>query len=244
MTMRESLIGRTLGRVVCVGIALGMFSLVLVQEARAQTPRKTWRLDDHKKTLSPGKAFGKWDMEKIAPVFGSGEQTFFQFVHDGEDKHYIHLKSGKNNSFSVGLGEKFEVKDWPELEWEWRVTVLPTGGDVRVKERDDQAGSICLIVNPGLFGFKSMCYLWENGGPKDKPLVSTKREDSRYLILRSKAEDGAGEWKKEKRNILADFKRVFGKDPDDTAIIGMQIDSDSTTSAGEVFYRNIVLHGP
>ncbi len=101
---------------------------------------------------------------------------------------------------------------------------------------------MCLIVNPGLFGFKTLCYLWENEGPKDKPLTSTKRDDSRYLILRTKAEDGMGEWKKEQRNLLTDYKRVFGKAPDDKAIVGMQIDSDSTESAAEAFYRNIVLH--
>lgn len=205
---------------------------------------KQWRLDDFKKTLPPGDAYGKWGMKKISPLFGSGDSTFFQFVHNSPEEHYIHLKSGDDNSFSLGLQEEFQLADWPVLEWEWKVTRLPKGGDVRVEARDDQAGSICVIVNPGLFGFKSLCYIWENEGPKDKKLTSTKREDSQYLILRTGAEDGTGKWYKERRDILKDFIRVFGKPPEKKAIIGMQIDSDSTESAAEVFYRNIVLRRP
>ena len=131
------------------------------------------------------------------------------------------------------------MKDYPILEWEWKVTKLPKNGDVRVKARDDQAGSICVIVNPGLIGFDSMCYLWENEGPKDFPLISTKRNASRYLILRTGKEDGTGKWYKQRRNILKDYIRVFKKKPKKKAIIGMQIDSDSTESSAEVYYRNI-----
>lgn len=227
-----------------VVLALGLIPASGVNAQKKTAQSKTWRLDDFDKTHSEGDTYGKWDLEKISPVFGSGESTFFQFVHEGDDKHYIHLKSGKNNSFSVGLKDPFEVADWPVMSWEWKAVVLPKNGDVRVEAHDDQAGSICLIVNPGLFGFKSLCYLWENDGPMDQPITSTKRDDSRYLILRTKSKDGVGQWKKENRNVLADYRRVFGEVPDEKAIIGMQIDSDSTESAGEIFYRNIVLSRP
>lgn len=209
--------------------------------AAGKNEKKEWRLDDFTKTLPAGKTYGKWDLQKISPVFGSGEMTFYQFVHDSPKKHYIHLKSGDDNSFSVGLKKDFEVKDWPVLEWEWKVTTLPKGGDVRVKKKDDQAGSLCVIVNPGLFGFKSLCYIWENDGPKDSPLTSTKREESRYLILRTGKEDGTGKWYQERREILKDYIRVFGAAPQEKAIVGMQIDSDSTESSAEAFYRNITL---
>ena len=198
------------------------------------------RLDNFDRTYPPGTTYGTWDLQKISPFFGSGQDTFFQFVNDpGPDGHYIHLRSGKDNSFSLGTKERFRVQDWPILEWEWKVTKTPKNGDVRVKERDDQAGSMCVIVNPGLTGFYSLCYLWENDGPKDTPLISTKRDDSRYLILRTAKADGVGKWYAERRDMLADYTRVFGKPPSDEAVIGMQIDSDSTESSGEVFYRNI-----
>lgn len=198
------------------------------------------RLDSFQRTYPPGSLPDTWELHKIAPLLGSGDDEFYQFVNkSGSDGHYIHLRSGADNSFSIGYRQKFRLQDWPILEWQWKVTRTPKGGDVRVKARDDQAGSMCVIVNPGLFGFYSLCYLWENAGPKDTPITSTKRDDSRYLILRTVKDDGVGRWYSEKRNVLKDYIRVFGHPPQQEAVIGMQIDSDSTESSGEVFYRDI-----
>ncbi len=212
----------------------------LVLHVGARAAEDAVRLDNFDRTYPPGEAYGSWDLQKISPLFGSGADTFFQFVNGpGPDGHYIHLRSGRNNSFSLGAKDKFRLQDWPILEWEWKVTRTPKGGDVRVKERDDQAGSMCVIVNPGLTGFDSLCYLWENDGPKEQLIVSTKRDASRYLILRTAKADGTGSWYKERRNMLEDYTKVFGKPPSEEAVIGMQIDSDSTESTGEAFYRNI-----
>jgi hypothetical protein len=185
--------------------------------------------------------FGNWKARKFSPVFGNGERYFYQFVHQGPD-HEIVLRSGTDNSFSLGLEKLFRLQQWPVVEWEWRMVKLPLGGDVRVREKDDQAGSLCFIVNPGLVGFKSLCYLFENDGPKDTPLVSPQRGDSRYLIVRTaKAGDPVGVWLKERRNVLADYTRVFGKEPQEDAVIGFQIDSNDTQTSAEARYRNVYL---
>ena len=199
------------------------------------------RLDVFSKTYSPNKAIPGWDSRKISPIFGSGDRFFFQFVHKSDQEQYLHLKSGKNNSFSVGSEKRFQLRDWPILEWEWKVTQFPKGGDVRVKKLDDQAGAICVVVNPGLVGFDSLCYLWENDGPKETPITSSKRDDSKYLILRTAKADPTGDWVKERRNIFEDYKRLFGREPEKEAVIGVQIDSDDTASSGEAFYRRIYL---
>jgi hypothetical protein len=233
---RRTLAGFVLFLSAALAVTLAVALATLPPPASAQ---QEVRLDDFERTYPPGETYGKWRVRKIAPLFGSGENQFFQFVHEGPERHYLHLKSGKNNSFSIGVEQEFLLPDWPILEWEWNAAVLPQGGDVRVKERDDQAGSICVIVDPGLTGFDSLCYLWENDGPKDTPITSRKREDSRYLILRTGKADGTGHWYKERRDILADYVRVFGRQPEEKAVIGIQIDSDSTNSSGEVFFRNI-----
>jgi hypothetical protein len=197
------------------------------------------RLDDFTRTYPPGETYVGWDLQKFSPKLGSGADQFFQFVRSNDQAPHLHLRSGRNNSFSLGRKEPFKLQEWPILEWEWNVTRAPPGGDVRVRSKDDQAGAMCVIVNPGLFGFESLCYLWENAGPKDTPLTSTKRDNARYLILRTVEGDGVNQWYAERRDVLADFARVFGKQPAHDAVIGMVIDSDDTASVAEVFYRNI-----
>ncbi|MCZ6646904.1 MAG: DUF3047 domain-containing protein [SAR324 cluster bacterium] len=199
------------------------------------------RLDNHTKTYPENEVIPDWDDKKISPLFGSGDKFYFRFVHKSDQEHYLHLASGDDNSFSVGSTKAFEVPQYPILEWEWKITKLPKGGDVRIEDKDDQAGSMCLVVDPGLTGFDSLCYVWENKGPKNTPITSSKRDASKYIILRTPGDDQLGKWYKEKRNIHEDYKKLFGKEPDEKAVIGVQIDSDDTESSGEAFYRNIIL---
>lgn len=232
---------RRLAALLLGSLALGVAAWGFTARAPAlQAAGEAVRLDDFTRTYAPGELYDSWELQKIAPLFGSGEDTFFQFVHgSGPDGHVIHLRSGRNNSFSLGRKDDFQLSEWPMLEWEWKVLQTPKDGDVRVKALDDQAGSMCVIVNPGLIGFDSMCYLWENDGPKDTPITSTKRDGSRYLILRTAKADGVGNWYQERRNMLEDYVRVFGRQPQHEAVLGMQIDSDSTSSSGEVHFRNL-----
>ena len=199
------------------------------------------RLDDHSKTYGENDLIPDWDSTKISPFFGSGDKFYFRFVHENEQEHFLHVASGDNNSFSVGSKKTFMLPDYPILEWEWKITKMPKGGDVRMKDKDDQAGSMCVIVDPGLTGFDGLCYLWENDGPKGKSLTSTKREESKYIILRTPKTDQLGKWYREERNIYEDYKKLFGKEPKEKAVIGVQIDSDDTESSAEAFYRRIIL---
>ena len=220
------------------GLALS-FALVCAEPGLAQD---ALRIDDFSKTLPPDELPAGWDTQKFSPRLGTGDVFFVEFVHDGTaEGHFIHVKSGTNNSFAVGSERKFKVKDWPWLEWEWRVTQLPRGGDVRIKERDDQAGAMCVIHDPGLLSAETLCYLWENKGPKGAELTSTKRDASKYIILRADDTDKLGEWHSERRNIWEDFKKLFGKEPAKDTVIGVQIDSNDTKSYAEAYYRNIVL---
>ena len=223
-------------------IVLSLFTIGAVTWAQQNVP-DILRLDGFDKSYPPGQSAPNWDTRKFAPLFGNGDVFFYEFVSHGPDEHYIHVRSGKNNSFSVGYSDPVPLMKLPWLEWDWKIGVLPKGGDVRVKERDDQAGSMCIIIDPHFTSFdSSLCYLFENDGPKDTPITSTRNGNARYLILRTaKAGDPIGEWLHERRNVIEDYKRVFGKAPGHPVFVGVTIDSNDTQSAAEAYYRNIVL---
>ena len=54
---------------------------------------------------------------------------------------YLHLISN-NSSFGLTKELKFEIKDYPFLNWKWKVTRLPEKGDFLKKETDDQAAQM------------------------------------------------------------------------------------------------------
>lgn len=200
------------------------------------------RLDDFKKTYRPGKLPPGWISRYFAPYFGSGERALIQFVHKSPRQHYIHLASGKDNFFSLALKAPFRAEDWPVLEWEWKIGKFPKGGDVRKDGKDDQAGAICFILGLGTFGYDtSLCYFYENSGPKNKLLIHRNKKNNRFFFPRTREADGGNRWYKERRNLLKDYKKAFGKPPNEKGLIVMFIDSDSTETSAEAFYRNIYL---
>jgi len=234
----------SLAAVCALIVALGLAAPLQRPAAQAQTAAGAeLRLDAFDKTYAPNEAPEGWTTRKFAPIFGNGERYFFQFVHNGADEHYLHLQSGRDNSFSVGREKLVPLQEWPVLEWQWKMGVLPKNGDVRVKERDDQAGDVCVVIRPSLTGFdSSLCYLFQDEGPKDTPIKSTKRDNAYHLILRTTAAgDPLREWLQERRNVLADYKRVFGREPSGEALIAVLIDSNDTESSAEAFYREIVM---
>lgn len=223
--------------------ALGLAALLGVGAIVWAQAGDVLRLDTWEKTSRPNDEAPGWAARKFAPWVGSGDRFFFEFVHKSAEEHYLHAASGKNNSFTIGTEAAYPLKDWPMLEWDWKMGVLPKGGDIRVEAKDDQAGSMCVVLDPGLNFDSSLCYIFENDGPKDTVFTGNRKSNAKYIIIRTaKAGDPIGQWLHERRPIYEDYKRAFGREPRRPGNFGIQIDSDDTQSSAEAFYRNIVLH--
>ena len=62
-----------------------------------------------------------------------------------ERRRVLHLKSNDEGStISKDIKGKVNLKETPILEWRWKVTKLPRGGDARKAATDDEAGQIYL----------------------------------------------------------------------------------------------------
>jgi hypothetical protein len=61
----------------------------------------------------------------------------------------------------------------------------------------------------------------------------------RDIVLRS-GEDRLGEWLRERRNVVEDFRRAFGRDPPPVAeAIALFTDNDQTGEPVEAYYGAI-----
>jgi hypothetical protein len=185
--------------------------------------------------LGKGKtqALAEWDK----PVhFGTGS---WNVVADGEDQA-IKLRT-ETSSFALEKNIDVDLRQTPYLEWEWKVTVPPTGGDFSSPNTDDQAAQL-LVVFPRTFfeRRKVISYIWDPTSPK-----GTTAAAAGPIYLNVKAivvESGAhqiGQWLIEKRNVVEDFRALFGEIPERAVAIRMQINSQHTKSVAEVFWRTI-----
>ena len=185
--------------------------------------------------LGKGKtqALAEWDK----PVhFGTG---MWQVVDDAEHQA-IQLRT-ESSSFALEKTITVDLRQTPYLEWEWKVTIPPAGGNFASPHTDDQAAQL-LVVFPKTFfeRRKIISYIWDPTAPQ-----GTVGGAAGPIYLNVKAivvESGAGEignWLIEKRNVVEDYRALFGETPERVVAIRMQINSQHTNSVAEVFWRTI-----
>jgi hypothetical protein len=163
----------------------------------------------------------------------------------------LHLKSNKSSSFGVKKEVANDPTQYPFLNWKWKVTKLPVGGDVRDKNKDDQALQLYVAFKatgwPAKLNTPVIGYIWDNEAPKGTVTKSPQplADKVRYIVLRDKT-DTLGEWYSEKRDVRDDYKKLFS-DIDDGKVrkiegISIYINSQHTGSEAESYIYGICFN--
>jgi hypothetical protein len=136
----------------------------------------------------------------------------------------------------------FDPSEFPFLAWQWRVAQHPKGGDIREKDKDDQAGQIYVIFGrfPLFLNYRAIGYIWDPQAPVDTSGTSRTYTQMKYLVIRSGA-GGLGQWTEEFRNVKEDFKKLFHEDPPPVAGMVLFIGTHFTESIAECHYQNIIF---
>ncbi len=152
------------------------------------------------------------------------------------------------------------VAELPMLRWRWMVAGPVPGGDETEKKGDDYAARIYVTFrsekgfNPlalvktaavRLFtGAKppseAICYIWANKLDAGRDLPSPYTKKVRMVAVRSGI-SGAGDWRAEERNVLEDYRRLFGKEPPPYAGVAIMTDADNTGASAEAWYSDVSL---
>ena len=165
-----------------------------------------------------------------------------------EAKYVLHMKSDSRSSFGIQKDLDLGTEKYPFLSWEWKVTRLPRGADVRAAATDDQAIQIYVAfeptARPAKFNTPVIGYIWGGECPKDTFVTSSQpfAGKVRYVVLRNK-EDALDTWYSEKRNIEEDYRKMFhdidGGQPRDIKGISFYINSQKTKSEAESYIYNV-----
>ena len=168
-----------------------------------------------------GKA--KLKVEKVGPFFA------------------LHLNS-ERASFGVHKNITVDVSQYPYLSWAWRVDQLPPKGDVRQKETDDQAAQLYVVFPrfPAMLRSQILGYVWDSTAPAGTALNSPSNRLAKVLVLRSGTER-LGQWVLESRNVLEDFRRLFGDPPPKVGKLSLLINSQNTKSSAESWFAGLVF---
>ena len=173
--------------------------------------------------------------------WGSPKYEFTVVDNDGH--RVLHLRSqGEGSTISKDIKGKVDLKQTPILEWSWKVVVLPKGGDSRRKATDDQAAQVYVAWPrfPEAVRSRIIGYVWDTTAPVGLVAPSEKTGTVTYIIVRSGTAD-LGRRVTERRNVVEDFRRIYGEAPEAPGAVSIAIDSNDTTSSAESFMGSIVF---
>jgi hypothetical protein len=158
----------------------------------------------------------------------------------------LHLRSKSDSStISRDLKASVDLNETPILEWRWKVITLPTGGNACQKSTDDEAAQVYVawLRPPEAVRSRIIGYVWDSTAPAGTICTSQKTPTVTYVVVRS-GSDELGKWITERRNVVEDFRRIYGEAPDKPSALSLAIDSDDTRSSAESFIGPTVFTRP
>ena len=142
-----------------------------------------------------------------------------------------------------GLVKKidFDPGEYRYLRWSWKIENTVAQGDERTKAGDDYAARVYVIF-PGRFFWqtRALNYIWANRLPAEGFVVNAFTANAMLLAVRSGPEQ-AGQWLEESRDLVADYRRVFGGDPPRGGAVAIMTDTDNTGGRARAWYGDISL---
>lgn len=196
------------------------------ESAAPGTPPKNWKVS---KELVPLE-------QKISP-----EQNLY--VREEEGNQFARIYT-ENRAFRVVRSRKqglsWDLQKRPYLRWSWRAKALPEGANEKHSSKNDTGGAIYVTFDTDWLGRpKSIKYTYSSSLPVG---TTVDYGPLQVLVVASKKEQGLDKWITHERNVVKDYERLFGGEPDNTPFV-LTIWSDTNTLEGvaKVDFNDILL---
>ncbi len=193
-------------------------------------------------------AFAKDPLLVVDPAAPLGESWTHQIFGAATEYNGVVLDGvaairaiGRNSASGLYREFRYRVAEHPWIEWSWRVEQLQRTADIRVKAREDYAAAIFLIFGrPSALDrdVPTLAYVWTSARVPEGSVVESPYHPgtTRNIVVRS-GEKQLGQWLRERRNVISDFRRAFGREPPETvAVIALFTDNDQTREPVETHY--------
>lgn len=132
-----------------------------------------------------------------------------------------------------------DLDHYPILNWSWKIGAVLEKGDARSKKGDDYAARV-YVVFPGTFFWqtKALNYIWANRLPQGTVLANAYTASAMMIAVES-GNTHAGEWRQEWRDVRADYRRAFGREPPAARAVAIMTDTDDTGGQATAWYGPI-----
>ncbi len=158
-----------------------------------------------------------------------------------EDAGRTALHASSDNTASGLFHEvKVDLDRTPYLHWSWKVENLLDGGDERGKAGDDYPARIYVVFSGGLFFWRTRAinYVWSSNQPIGSQWPNAFTGNAAMIAVRRGPAE-LQQWLSEKRDVKADYRRLFGTEPGEISAVALMTDTDNTGLQAEAWYGDI-----
>jgi len=227
------------------------------------TPARELLIEDFK--IPPEKLFTVW----LKKEYTDQQAGLIYSIQQEKENKFLHSDTTGNLTLSIQIGKivnetgihpadikyNWDIKQYPCLRWDWRVNKLPKKGDESKEDFNDSAAGIYVAIQKMKIPFFSwkyqpvnvLKYVWSTTLPEGKIIhrnfkfLGIELYHVAYLVLQS-GENKSKKWVTEKRNIVQDYKKVFGGEPKYSPfLIGILTDSNATLSEASADFDNFYI---
>jgi hypothetical protein len=179
-----------------------------------------------------------------------------------QDDHTVVVKAVAEASASALVREiKIKPKEYPIVEWRWKVSHILKKGDVHKKKGDDYPARIYITFeyDASKLGFferakyqvyrflygqypptAAINYIWESKAPIGT-MVPNPYTDRAMMFVVESGEEKLNQWVSEKSNFYEDYKKAFGQEPPLISGAAIMTDTDNTGESATAYYGDILF---
>ena len=206
---------------------------------------------------SPGDSFSpEWKPLTFKKI---ERHTTYTLVKDNDK---VVIKAVAAASASGSTREiKINPKEYPIIQWQWKVTNILKKGDVHRKEGDDYPARIYITFeyDPSKLGFfekvkyetikllygqypplGAINYIWESKAPIGTVVPNPYTDRVKMIVVES-GEIKLNQWVNEERNVYEDYKKAFGEESPMISGIAIMTDTDNTGESATAYYGDILF---
>lgn len=203
--------------------------------------------EDDEVGLLPHKWYNR-DGQRQPINYPDDERVPYRYrVMEEDGNKYLHYEgtTAKHLNFPLINKEGINIYETPILQWRWRVSDIPEGANEGEKGYNDAAASIYVVFDMGRVALfkkvpKSIRYSWSST-LKEGTELSEFFGNQKIIVVKS-GSDGLDRWHTFQRNIVEDYRRLFGDDPPNKPLaILLLSDGNSTGKRAEGDYDDIEL---
>ncbi len=168
-----------------------------------------------------------------------------------------------SSASSSGLIRRMHIDPmkYPVISWRWKTENLLKNADVTMKSGDDYPARIYITFayDGSKLGFfektkfnaakliygeyppmAAINYIWDTKAPEETAIPNAYTDKVMMVVVES-GDAGLNTWVEEKRNILEDYRRLFGQEPPMISGVAIMTDTDNTGEAATTFYGDIIF---